>query len=67
MWLRQEVQNGRIKVDWMGTDRMLADGFTKALSHSKHEIFIEMTGLSDIKFKLRPDAQLSIDQEELSA
>lgn len=52
MWLRQEVQNGRIKVEWIGTDRMIADGFTKALSHSKHARFVEMIGLREISTRL---------------
>ena len=30
-WLRQEVQAGTIKVDWVPTAQMVADGFTKIL------------------------------------
>ncbi|KAI0995309.1 hypothetical protein K3495_g12873 [Podosphaera aphanis] len=52
MWLRQEVQNGNIKVEWIGTDNMIADGFTKALNHSKHARFVEMVGLRDISVRL---------------
>ena len=60
MWLRQEIKNGRIKVDLIGTDGMLADGLTKALSPSRHEKFVEMTGLHDIKARLIHDTQPSI-------
>ena len=31
-WLRQEVANGHISIQWLPTNRMPADGFTKALS-----------------------------------
>jgi hypothetical protein len=31
-WLRQEVQARRIKINWLPTNDMLADGLTKALS-----------------------------------
>ena len=30
-WLRQEVQAGRIDVEWVPTAEMVADGFTKML------------------------------------
>ena len=30
-WLRQEVQEERIKIDWMPTASMAADGLMKAL------------------------------------
>lgn len=63
MWIRQEIQNGRVKVEWIGTDYMLADGFTKALSHSRHEKFVKMTGLRDIKIHLNHDGPAPIDQE----
>ncbi len=43
-WLRQEAQSGRIHVDWVPTDEMPADGFTKSLSAEKHQRFIEQLG-----------------------
>jgi hypothetical protein len=54
MWIRQEVQKGHITVRWCGTDDMVADGFTKHLTHSKHARFVEMVGLVDITDMLAP-------------
>ena len=51
-WLRQEVQAGRIKVQWVPTAEMVADGFTKALPAQKHSDFIKLLNLVDIKDKL---------------
>lgn len=47
-WLRQEVQNGRIKVEWIESNKMIADGFTKALPPQKHRIFINQMNLVDV-------------------
>ncbi|KNG52825.1 reverse transcriptase rna-dependent dna [Stemphylium lycopersici] len=48
MWLRQEVDSGRINVEWKPTAEMPADGFTKLLPRQKHENFIRQLGLKDI-------------------
>ena len=52
-WLRQEVQAGRIRVDWVPTKDMPADGLTKALPRQRHESFIRQLGLVDIGNKLK--------------
>jgi hypothetical protein len=49
MWLRQEVDSGRIAVEWKPTTDMPADGFTKLLPRQKHENFISQLGLKDIR------------------
>ena len=49
MWLRQEVQEGRLHVNWIPTDEMPADGLTKALPRQKHEAFVRQLGLVDIR------------------
>ncbi|THC87312.1 hypothetical protein EYZ11_013243 [Aspergillus tanneri] len=49
MWLRQEVQNEGIKIEWVPTAEMPADGMTKALSAQRHQEFIKMLGLTDVK------------------
>ena len=47
-WLRQEVSEDRIKVNWVPTTAMPADGLTKPLSRQKHEDFVKQLGLVDI-------------------
>ena len=44
-WLRQEIQAGRIKVSWIPTNEMPADGLTKTLSIQQHEKFVKQLGL----------------------
>ena len=48
-WLRQEVQRQSIKIRWVPTKEMMADGLTKALSVIKHEHFVGMTGIENKK------------------
>ena len=47
-WLRQEVQAGCIRLDWLATNDMPADGLTKALPRQRHERFVRQLGLVDI-------------------
>lgn len=51
-WLRQEVEGGRLKVNWTTSELMAADGFTKALSHQKHVAFLKQLRLVDISRQL---------------
>ena len=30
-WLRQETEKGTVRIEWVSTSQMLADGLTKAL------------------------------------
>ena len=53
-WFRQEVQARRIKINWLPTNDMPADGLTKALSRQRHENFIKQLNLVDIKLRLQP-------------
>jgi hypothetical protein len=48
-WLRQEVQNGKLAVQWVPTAEMVADGLTKPLTRQKHQSFVEMLGMRDIQ------------------
>jgi hypothetical protein len=48
-WLRQEVQESRLNIEWIPTADMPADGLTKALPTQKHHTFIKQLGLVDIK------------------
>ena len=54
-WLRQEVQAGTIKVDWVPTAQMVADSFTKILPPQRHEEFIRQLNLVDIEAILRAE------------
>jgi hypothetical protein len=47
-WLRQEVQRQHIKVTWVETAKMVADGMTKALPRLKFEAFRQACGLRKI-------------------
>jgi len=52
-WLRQEVQASRIRIDWVPTHQMPADGLKKQLSRQKHEEFVRQLGLVDISHWLK--------------
>jgi hypothetical protein len=46
-WLRQEVQNGNLSIEWISTSEMPADRLTKALPRQKHDEFVRQLGLVD--------------------
>ena len=48
-WLRQEVQEKRLYLEWIPTNDMPADGLTKALPKLKHRTFIQQLGLINIQ------------------
>jgi hypothetical protein len=48
-WLRQEAQNGRLRVEYTQSKRMMADGLTKALTVDPHQKFVAMLGLVAFK------------------
>jgi hypothetical protein len=48
-WLRQEVADGRISVQWKPTNLTPADGLTKILVCQKHVKFVRQLGLKDVK------------------
>jgi hypothetical protein len=54
-WLRQEVQEGRIQIDWTPTALMTADGLTKALPRQKHEGFVRQPNLINIEDRINKD------------
>jgi hypothetical protein len=47
-WARQEVQNKTFTVNYLQTDKMPADGLTKALPKSKFKLFVEQLGLTEV-------------------
>lgn len=50
-WLRERVQTKELKVAWIGTGDMVADGMTKALSKQKHLNFLRLLNLIHIDAK----------------
>jgi hypothetical protein len=48
MWVRQEVQQGRLQVEWCPTAEMPADGLTKSLVRQKHAEFVRQLGLENV-------------------
>ena len=48
-WLRQEVQAKKIKIEWVRTLDIVADGFTKLLLAQRHAKFLQQLNLVDIK------------------
>jgi hypothetical protein len=51
-WLRQEVQAKRIRVDYMPSGEMLADGLTKPLINTSFDQFVQQLGLVDVSDRL---------------
>jgi hypothetical protein len=51
-WLRQEVEAKHVKIEWISTNEMPADGLTKALPHQKFDTFIKQLGMVDIKARI---------------
>src|SRR5215469_878912 len=47
-WLRQEVQEGNIRISWRPTSEMPTDGMTKALPAPKHQEFVKILGMREI-------------------
>jgi len=45
--IREYIENGEIRVEFVPTDRMLADGLTKGLDRVKFERMIEGFGLTE--------------------
>ena len=64
-WLRQEVQNKRISVNWVKTADMVADGMTKALPKVKHQLFIKQLQMEDIRNRIALEAQLEEAKDRL--
>lgn len=48
-WLRQEIREGRLRLQWTASARIVADGLTKALPRQRHELFVRQLNLVEIK------------------
>ena len=49
-WLRELAGKKEIKVEWIPTAEMPADGLTKPLERQRHLRFVELLGLRDIRY-----------------
>ncbi|KAF7576644.1 hypothetical protein PtrM4_008840 [Pyrenophora tritici-repentis] len=64
-WLRQEVTRKTIKVEYVPSDNMIADGFTKSLPANKWASFLDQLGLVKRKESPLKEAELEKLQEHL--
>ncbi|RMZ87322.1 hypothetical protein DV736_g5450, partial [Chaetothyriales sp. CBS 134916] len=44
-WVREQVQQGILQINWVSSAEQSADGLTKALPGQKHRIFLQQLGL----------------------
>ena len=51
----QEVSQGNIYVEWKPISEMIADGLTKSLTIQKHNDFVKMINIVDVKHLISPD------------
>ena len=51
-WLRQEIKAGNVQLHWIGMADMPADRLTKKLPRQRHEAFVHLIGLVDVRDKL---------------
>lgn len=52
MWLREATQKGHVKVEWIPTSNMIADGLTISLGSQKHTTFVRDLGLINCKTRI---------------
>ena len=52
-WLRQEVQQQRIYLEWVPTREMAADGLTKILTRPKHSRFLDQLGMISLDARMK--------------
>jgi hypothetical protein len=48
-YLRDLIRDGSLTVEWIGTDKMVADGLTKGLNRNKFEKFVGQLGLQTVR------------------
>jgi len=44
-WLKEIIETGEAEIEYLRTDKMVADGLTKALDKTKHELFVAILGM----------------------
>jgi hypothetical protein len=48
-WLREQVQLGKIEIQWIPTNSMPADGMTKLLPPQSHKHFVNLLRMVDLQ------------------
>jgi hypothetical protein len=61
-WLRQEVSNKVIRVEYVQSHQMTADGLTKVLPANKWSSFLVQLGMVETKERISPR---ELDMEDL--
>ncbi len=56
-WLRQMIQSGHIKVDYLPTNQMIADGMIKLLPSQKQKDFIKHLGMVNVKYLMSDQSE----------
>lgn len=64
-WVRQEVKQHRLHVQWKPTSQMPADGMTKMLPRQKHTEFVKQLHLTDIRSNVQQMERESSDTSSL--
>ena len=59
------VEGGTIEVNYVPTDRMLADIFTKVLPRSKHELHCQLIGLSVHTSHVCAQCEMKFDTQKI--
>ena len=59
-WARQEVQNKTFTVNYLETDKMPADGLTKALPKTKFRLFVKQLGLVEVPEPIDEEEDISL-------
>ena len=62
-WLIQEIKHQKIKILWVPTAEILADGFTKALVPQNHKKFLLLIGLEGHGEKMKKGAGIEVNSE----
>ena len=64
-WLRQECAKGTLQVEYVPSNKIIADSLTKALQGTNFEAFKTQLGLVDIADRLRQRRERELQDEDL--
>ena len=48
--MKEIIETGEAEIGYLRTDKMVADGLTKALDKTKQELFVAMLGMYETRF-----------------